>query len=111
MKNQKNDWTKKELEIYILLLCANADSVQTKEEIDLIRSKFDSKTFETIYNEFSNDTEDEGFHKIEENIRFHEYSHKELSEIRSEMKSVFYSDNKYSQTERNMERVLNKILY
>lgn len=95
MKSQNNHWTKTELEIYILLLCAGADSVETKEEVDLIRSRFDTKTFESIHHEFKKDTEDEGLNKIEENIRFHEYSHKELSEIWSEMKKVFYSDKRY----------------
>lgn len=111
MKNQNNNWTKTDLEIYILLLCANADAIETKEEIDLIKSNFDAETFERIYNEFSKHTEEESFHKIEENIRYHEYSHKELSEIRSEMKKVFYSDKRYNQMERNMERVLHRIIY
>ena len=111
MESQTSHWTKTELEIYILLLCANADSVETEEEIEIIRSKFDAETFERIYEEFSNDTEDEGLNKIEQDICRHEYSHKELLDIKLEMKNVFYTDKRYSLMEHNMERILDKILY
>lgn len=111
MESQTSHWTKTELEIYILLLCANADSVVTKEEIDAIKSKFEPEKFENIYSEFSSDTEEEGLRKIEGNICLHEYSYKELSEIKSEMKNIFLSDNKFNMMERNLERILNRILY
>lgn len=111
MASQTDQWTKKELEIYILLLCANADSVQTEEEIKTIKQKYDEATFENIYREFLNDSEEEALQKIEDNICYHEYSFKELSGIRNEMKRIFYSDNKYSLPEQNLERVLNRILY
>ena len=111
MESQTRQWTKDELEIYILLLCANADSVITQEEVDSIGAKFNSATFDKIYEEFKDDSEDDGLKKIEHNICHHEYSHKELSEIRSDMKTIFYADNRYSLMERNMERILNRILY
>ena len=40
MKSKHNIWAKEELQIYILLLCANADS----DEINLIKSKTDTKS-------------------------------------------------------------------
>lgn len=111
MESQTRQWTKDELEIYILLLCANADSVITEEEMEAIRSKFNPATFENIYKEFQHDSEDEGLKKIENNICYHEYSHKELSEMKVEMQNIFHADNRYSLMEHNMERILNRILY
>ena len=56
MTSKSNNWNKQELKIYILLLCANADSVKSKEEIELIKSKTNSETFDKIFKEFSKDT-------------------------------------------------------
>ena len=111
MKNDKVDWTKPELEAYILLLCANADSKETKEEVELIRSQAENESFEKIYSEFSGDTEEESLEKIESCVACHEYSHKELSEIRQRMKKVFFADQKYGLMERNLERILKRIIY
>lgn len=111
MESQNSHWSKIELEIYILLLCANTDAVETEEELNAIKEKFDQSTFDNVYREFKNDSEEEGLKKIESNIGFHEYSFKELCEIRSDMKKVFYSDKKYNLAEQNMERILNRILY
>ena len=82
------NWTKKELKIYILLLCANANSVETAEEIKLIKSKTDSKTFDEIYKVFSNHNEDE-----------------------SEISELFLIDNAVDMKEKNITRILDNILY
>lgn len=111
MKNDKISWAKHELEIYVLLLCANADATQSEEEINLIRSTVNPECFDRIYEEFSGDTEEESLKKIEACVACHEYSHKELSEIRQRMKDVFFTDKRYGMMERNMERILNRILY
>lgn len=48
--------SKTELQIYILLMCANADSSETEEELNLIKSKVDSETYDAIYREFNSDS-------------------------------------------------------
>lgn len=111
MKNDKISWAKHELEIYVLLLCANADATQSEEEINLIRSTVNQECFDRIYEEFSGDSEEESLEKIEACVACHEYSHKELSEIRQRMKKVFFADQKYGLMERNLERILKRIIY
>ncbi len=111
MKEESSPWTKSELQIYILLLCANADSVETEEEINLVRSKTDKETFERIYAEFSRDTEEESLEKIQDNLVLHEYSHKELIELRKEMFEIFFSDKKFSMMENTLDKILDNILY
>jgi hypothetical protein len=111
MEDQTHHWNKAELEIYILLLCANADLVQTREELQLIKERYDEATFQKMYREFSKDSEEESFRKIEMNISYHELSHKEINDIREQMKKVFSSDQKYSLMEHNMGRILNNMLY
>jgi len=111
MKSEEKTWTKTELQIYILLLCANADSVESKEELNLIKSKVDEKTFRKIYNEFSKDTEEESLDKIDANIHLHIYNHTELSNLHKEIQEIFLIDNKFGVLEQNLNRILDNIIY
>jgi len=111
MNSTGNTWTKKELQIYILLLCANADSNETEEELSLIKAKTDSETFQKLHTEFKKDSEDDRFEKIETNMHLHDYSSMELSEFRKEMYEIFLADKKYMLIERNLDRILDNILY
>ncbi|WP_445955519.1 hypothetical protein [Yeosuana sp.] len=111
MKNELSQWSKEELKIYILMLCAKIDSEESKVEINLIKSKVDSKIFKRIYKEFRNDDEDTCFEKIEYVIGKHEYSHKELSDLKNEVLEVFNSDKNFENQERYLYKVLDNILY
>ena len=111
MNDNAKKWTKKEIQIYILILCANADSTESEEEINLIKSKVDTTTFENIRNEFNNDSEDERLQKIEDSVSVHEFSTMELGEIRREMYSIFFSDCDFKIMERNLDRIMDNILY
>lgn len=111
MKNEKRNWTKNELQVYLLLLCANADLVQTEEELNLIRSKVNADVFEKMFKEFSEDNEERSFEKIQDNIALHHYSHREIQLLRKEMQEVFFTDQKFGMLERNMERILKNMLY
>lgn len=111
MMNKTNQWTKKEMHIYILLMCADADSNATDEEINLIKSKCDKATFEKIYKEFLSDSEQTGLDKIEANVHFHQYSHHELVKLKKEMRQIFLSDNKLTMMEENLDEILDNIIY
>jgi len=111
MSDQQQHWTKTELQIYILMLCANADSNVTEQELELIKSKTDKKTFDKMYEEFKGDTEEESLEKIQDNLVMHEYSHKELTQLRKEMFEVFFSDKKFSMMENTLDKILDNILY
>lgn len=111
MKSKTNPWNKEELKTYILLMCANADSEQSEEELNLIRSKVDSVTFDKIFSEFSKDTEEEGLEKVEDNVELHYYSTMELAQLRKEMQEVFFVDQKFLMMERNLDRLLGNIIY
>ena len=111
MNSNQDFWSKKELETYIFLLCANADAIESASELNLIKSKVDIKTFEKIYQEFSKDTEEERFEKIEDAINKHDYSHMELGQLRKEMEKIFMSDSKMSMMEANIKRIMNNMLY
>ena len=111
MIENTNHWTKTEMHIYILLLCANADSNATDEEINLIKSKCNKDTFDKIYKEFLGDNEETGLDKIEDNVHFHQYSHLELAKLKKEMRQIFLSDNKLTMMEENLDQILDNIIY
>ncbi len=111
MKNDQPIWTKKELEIYILLLCAKADSKVTEDELDFIKSKVDTVSFDKIYKEFSGDTEDEALEKIDDSVQQHDFSPQEITEIRTNMKTVFFADNDFGMKEDYLDRILDNMLY
>jgi hypothetical protein len=111
MKNDLPQWAKAELKIYILMLCAKIDNEESQEEINLIKSKVDAETFDRIYKEFCEDDEDTCYEKIEYVIGRHEYSAKELSELKMEVIEVFNSDKNFDLEERYLVKVLDNILY
>lgn len=111
MKKEIAQWSKTELKIYILMLCAKIDSKVSKVEINLIKSRVNAETFDSIYKEFCEDDEDTSFEKIEYVIGRHEYSANELNELKMEVIEVFNSDKKFSNKERYLVKVLDNILY
>ena len=52
MKHHSPSWNKAELKIYIMLLCANADAVETEHELQLIKARSNAATFKKVYKEF-----------------------------------------------------------
>lgn len=111
MKNQLTHWTKHELKIYILCLCANADQDESDDEIALIKSKTDEATFEKIYAEFKADTEEVSFDKIEDTIERVSYETIELISLKKEITELFDVDGKFPQSERNLDKIINNMLY
>ncbi|WP_033956038.1 hypothetical protein [Psychroserpens jangbogonensis] len=111
MTSKSDHWTKLELQIYILLLCANSDAEETELEIRMIKSKVDIKTFEKIYEEYNNDSEEDHFEKIDDNIHQHDYNNMELAKFRQEAHDIFFSDGKFKMMEQNLNRILDNIMY
>jgi hypothetical protein len=111
MKNKQQHWSKTELKVYILLMCAKADNLEVKGEIDIIKSKVDKETFDRLYKEFSADNEDVRFDKIENVIGKHIYSPSELNQLKKEIHAVFAADHKFQQKELYLKKVFDNILY
>ena len=111
MSEDQQNWSKEELQTYILLLCANADKDESEEELKMIQSKVPTKTFLKIYAEFKNDSEEEQLEKIETAINKNTYTEMELATFRREIYEVFFSDCKFSMMEKRLDWTLDNILY
>ncbi|RMB59171.1 hypothetical protein EAX61_08930 [Dokdonia sinensis] len=106
-----NQWTKEELKIYTLLLCAKADNNISKEQLDLIKSKVDTETFEKMHQEILKDSQDEGLYKIQKNVSWLHYTAMELGQFKKEVHQVFMTDNKMMMRESIVDEILDNILY
>lgn len=109
MKEFSTNWTKEELKIYILIYCANADFVESKFEIDFIKSKIQASNFEKIHAEFVNDNDYQSIQKIQLSINEHGYTDDAINNLFREIKELFLSDKEYDILEQNLYRGLNRI--
>jgi len=111
MKKRKPDWTKTELQIYIMLLCAHADKKETEEELEMIQNSTSKITFLKMYKKFHKHSKGKRLDKIEKVIHNHDYSQMELAAFRREMYKIFFSDSKFSLLEERLDMTLDNILY
>lgn len=111
MTTEENGWTKEELQVYILLLCANADNNETEEELEMIQAKVSKTTFVKMYAIFKGDSEEERLKKIDLNVHRHAYSTMELIAFRREVYEIFFSDCNFSMMEKRLDWTLDNILY
>lgn len=111
MKTNAASWSKEELKIYILLLCAKADQIENQEELKLIKLKTSAEIFDKMYRESQNDDEDESLEKIQEALEWHQYSELELCHLKNEIQQVFAADRKIARPESNLGRILENIIY
>lgn len=111
MKSKKPNWTKAELQVYIMLLCANADKKETEEELDMIQKKTTNKTFLKMHKKFHKHSEKKRLKKIDLSIQEHNYSEMELAAFRREMYKIFFSDCEFGMLEERLDWTLDNILY
>lgn len=110
MKEHNTQWTKEELSAYLLLYCANADYIETEEEIELIRSKVDRERYKAIHKEFDNDNDYQSIQKIESTIERLKLSEEQIDTLIGEMKTLFASEGNYDAAENALFTGLKKIL-
>ncbi|MEB8330699.1 hypothetical protein OO009_15180 [Flavobacteriaceae bacterium KMM 6897] len=111
MKNKQPKWSKNELKVYILLLCAQADWDETPEEIAFIKSKTTPEIFDKIKKEANEDNEDISLDKIEAAIEEHRFSTLELIELKKEIQDIFISDKNFTLKERYIDEILDNLIY
>ena len=100
------NWTKEEYKAYILIYCAHADFVETKEEIDLIKSTISESVFSKIHREFEADNDYQQFQKIKQNCKKFYATTEQLNGLFDEIKTLMLSDGKYDILEENLFRAL-----
>jgi hypothetical protein len=100
MSDHKPDWTKDELSAYLLLYCANANFVESEEEIKLIRSKVSPAKYRSIHEAFEQDNDYQSARKIQLAVQQLGLSPKEIDGLIQEMRQLFFADGDFEQAEK-----------
>jgi hypothetical protein len=107
----KVEWTKEEFQLYLFVYCVNADYKETKEELELVKSKIgDSTMYAKMRKEFEKDNDYISIQKIIKYIEMHNYVKGDADSLFAEMKEIFLSDGTYNILEKNLMLGLKKFL-
>ncbi|MUP44450.1 hypothetical protein E0K83_01665 [Gramella sp. BOM4] len=110
MKKKDQTWSREELEIYVLLLCSDADFVQTPTELQFISTRVEGGSFDRIYNEYLHDSEDERIRKIKYAVDHQQLTRSDVEVLKKEIHELFLSNGHISESEKQLEDLLNDIL-
>ena len=64
MEDIKLSWTKDEFLAYLIIYAAQINQIETEEEKEFIKSRFDSKTLKKIYKEINSDNDYQRIQKV-----------------------------------------------
>ena len=102
------NWTKDDLRMYLLIYCANADFVESPEEMEYIKSKIGHSDFAKMHAEFEKDNDYQSIQKIQKAYEALDYaSHDDLLD---EIREFFKSDGEFDTLERNLMLYLKRVL-
>ena len=104
------NWTREELKAYILLYCANANFIETKEEKDFIKEKVGKEKYKKIHKEFEGDNDYQQIQKIQHTVDRFDYSKQEISILFENIKKMFLADGTEDILEKNIYRGLQHLL-
>ncbi len=110
MEEFKTNWTREELKAYILLYCANANFIETKEEKEYIKSKVGEEKYRKVHKEFDNDNDYQRIQKIQSTVVHFNYSKHEIDRLFENIKKMFLTDGSIDILEKNIYRGLQHLL-
>ncbi len=110
MEEFATDWTHQELKAYMLLYCANADFIISKEEKEFIKNKVGAEEYKRIHREFEEDNDYQRIQKINAAIERLNYSKEEIDEAFQSIKDLFLADGETDILEENIYRGLKHLL-
>ena len=110
MSNTNTSWTKAELEIYLLIYCANANFSESKKEKEFIKKHAQSDIYKRMHEEFEKDNDFISLQKIQSNFENLNINQAEKDELFSEIKELILCDGKGDVLEENIFRGLKHLL-
>ena len=109
MDNLELTWTKDEFMAYMLIYASQINQVETEEEKELIKSRFDNQTLKTIYKEINADNDYQRTQKIMVYTDQNNYTSQDLDDLLKEIKELLLCDGKFDVTEQALYHYLKKI--
>ncbi len=102
------NWTKDDLRMYLLIYCANADFVESPEELEFIKSKIGHSDFAKMHAEFEEDNDYQSIQKIQK--AFESLDYESPDALMDEVREFFKSDGEFDTLEQNLMLYLKRIL-
>ena len=109
MEHVEINWTKDEFMAYLLIYAAQINQVETEEEQELIKSRFNNQTLKTIYKEINADNDYQRIQKIMVYTYQNNYISQDLDDLLKEIKELLLCDGKFDATEQALYHYLKKI--
>lgn len=94
MSDTQTNWSREELEAYLLFYAANADFLKSEEEKKLIHSKVSETAYAKMQSEFEKDNDYERIQKIIDTVQRFELSKEEIEVLLNEITQLFEADGK-----------------
>ena len=110
MNTYDTNWTKEELLIYILIYCANADHHESEIETYFIKSKIQKSNYDKLKNEFIKDSPFARIQKIKDAYDRNQYSVNDKEELFDDMRNLFLTDGRFSNSEQKMFQYITNII-
>ena len=103
------NWTKDDLKVYIMLYCANADSILDDEEIEFIKEKTNNPKYKALRKEFDKDNDYQGTQKMEAAIKRLGYNETQIVDLINDLKELFWADGKFDSIENAILKHIKRI--
>ena len=110
MEDYTTNWSREELKAYILLYCAHADFIVTKEEKEFIKTRVGDEKYRSINKEFLADTDYQHIQKIQATVEKYDYSETEIDRLFENIKKLFLADGPIDILEENIYMGLKHLL-
>ncbi len=106
---EKLNWNRKELETYLLIYCANADFVESEDEVEFIKLKVAEDVCKKMRKIFKKDNDYQSIQKIQKALDELSFSETEKQELLKEVQDLFIADDSFTINEHNLLRGLQHI--
>jgi hypothetical protein len=110
MSGFDTNWTKDELNAYILMFCANADFLETKAEVEFIKDHIHTDCYQKMHAELESNNDYQSIQKITHAMDRFEYTPEDRIALFEEIKALFLSDGEFDLMEKNLLMGLKHIL-
>jgi len=104
------NWTKNDLNAYLLIYCANADFTENVDEIDFIKKEVGEDLYKKMHKEFNKDNDYQSIEKIQYTLDEYNYTEKEIENLITEIQALFKADGDIDPLERILYKGLKRIL-
>ena len=105
-----DNWTREHFKLYLFIYAAQANHLESDEEIDLIHSRFKKEDINKVYNEVKKLNDYYRCQIIINYLQNNSYHQSELDDLLIEIKGIFTSDGKFDMVEKQSLYMLEKLL-